>query len=180
MLGSRMIDLLVALVSMFVAPADVDALRSTAPAYLTMNSAREHLAASIVAGAITRTEPAALLSIAHHESRYTSSVVTPEPGGRYSCGVMTPEPLTSRLACSEATQSIASGYLAGARHLRAWLDACARRGEGRGCALRGYAGAARRDCRAEPSLRSCVAASDFAARAALIVRAMRRYQGGAT
>ena len=132
--------------ALFVSPEDADALRRTAPAYLTHDTAVQHLAAARAMGMITATEPAMLLSIGHHESRYTRDVVTPEPGNRVSCGVMTPEPLYDRRACLLATESLARGYLAGARHLHGWIVAC--RGNV-ACAVRGYASCGRRaDCQA--------------------------------
>lgn len=179
-LQTRMLDIIVALVSMFVAPRDADALRSTAPTHLASSeAARPHVAAAVAIAVATRTRWSALLAIADHESNYRFDVVTPEPGGRFSCGVMTPEPLASRRACSSAAESLASGYLAGALHLRAWLDAC--RGDER-CALRGYAGAWTLRCDgADHGHRACAAARWFEARARQIEHAfMRARQEGAT
>lgn len=117
--------------------ADSEALRQTAPAYLTADTAREHLRAARVAGAIYRVDPALLLSIAHHESRYAYREVTLEAAGKVSCGAMTPEPTYDRDACLRASSSVLGGYLAGAAHLRTWLAAT--RGSLR-TALLGYAG----------------------------------------
>lgn len=172
MLATRMLEIIVALVSMFVSPDDADALTSTAPRYLTRDTAREHIAASVVIGTITRTDPSMLLSIAHHESRYQHGEVTPELGGKVSCGVMTPEPTYSRRACSDATRSIAAGYLAGARHLRGWLDVCR---DNERCAMLGYAGGfALIDACSREKKSGCYAPFVFEQRATLIMRALKR------
>ena len=107
-----------------------DGLEKTAPTYLTQSSAREHVAAATVAAIAYRVPRELLLSIAWHESRYTDAR-TPEAGGRVSCGVMTPEPLR---ACHDTI--MLDGYLAGAAHLRTWLDATRSTRD----ALLGYAG----------------------------------------
>ncbi len=100
-------------------PAEADALRATAPAYLTVESAAEHIRAAREAALVTGTDPALLLAIAWHESRYDPRVVTREPGHRVSCGVMTPVP---KRGCRGDELTLEGGYLAGARHLREWLD----------------------------------------------------------
>ncbi len=131
----------------------VSHLRSTAPTYLTTDAdARDHLASALVAGAAYAV-PALLSSIAWHESRYQQRQITPEVGGHASCGVMTPEP-TTRAGCRRATSTLLSGYLAGARHLRGWLDVC---GQNVACALWGYAGGYRliAACRAGVDSRGC-------------------------
>ncbi len=112
---------------------DVERLRVTAPSYLTTESAREHLGSARLAGSLTQIDPAILLSIAHHESRYSMHEVTQEQRGKASCGVMTPQPLAT---CRPA-QHLWESYLEGARHLRQWLTAA--RGSTR-YALTGYAG----------------------------------------
>jgi len=113
-------------------PADVEALRASAPTYLTTDTAREHLAAARVAAFWTRTREGLVLSVAWHESRYQSNVVSHEPGGLVSCGVMTPEPTTR---CDPGALVIQ--YLRGAEHLRVWLDA---EPASEHSALLGYAG----------------------------------------
>ncbi len=172
-LSSRMLDLIIAIVSLFVSPASADALRSTAPQHLvSVDVARPHVGAAATIATMTRTRWSALLAIAAHESNYKHDEVTPEPGGRFSCGVMTPEPLTSRRACSAAAASLASGYLAGAMHLRVWLDTC--RGNER-CALRGYAGAWTLRCDGvDKASRPCAAARWFEQRARDIEHAFAR------
>lgn len=110
---------------------DAEALRQTDPTDLTLPLAAEHLTAARVAAREFKVDPNLLLAIAWHESRYTIAR-TAEPGGLVSCGVMTPEPMPT---CSSS--SIEAGYRAGAKHLRAWLDACHNRTH---CALIGYAG----------------------------------------
>lgn len=106
----------------------------TAPAQLTEAAALEHAHAALTAGLMFDVDPALLLAIAHHESRYDATARTREPGGKWSCGVMTPVPQASG-ACTVST--VIAGYLAGAAHLRTWLDAA--RGDVR-LALVGYAG----------------------------------------
>jgi len=162
-----LLELLVLVVTVLVPPSRADALCTTAPHYLTRDSASIHLAASTVTGLATGTDPALLLSIAHHESRYAYRVVAAEPGRKISCGVMTPEPTHDRDACRETTSSIAAGYLAGARHLRHWFDACH---GNRRCALLGYAGgyALIAACARGEQLRGCFAPDVFSSRAALI------------
>lgn len=149
-------EIATALVSLFVSPGQADALRRTAPTYLTTETAQANIAAATVAAILTGTDSLELLSVAHHESRYVQDAITPEPpitiGGhvypRWSCGVLTPEPMLDLAACRENTRSLAAGYLAGARHLRHWLDGAdspCRRLHGpqqRWCALRGYGGRA--------------------------------------
>jgi len=109
----------------------------TAPSYLTADAAMDHAEAAVIAAAIYDVDPALLLSIGWHESRYDGTEITPEVGGKFSCGPMTPEPLTSRAACERATSTLLGGYLAGAAHLRTWIDMM--RGNMR-MALLGYAG----------------------------------------
>ena len=131
------------------APLGAEGLRQTAPDLLTGDSAREHAFAAELASVAFDVDRDVLLAIAHHESRYSFREVTPEAGGRFSCGTMTPEPLADRSACESARASVLAGYVAGARHLRGWIDAC--RGQQR-CALLGYAGgwAAIRACSVGP------------------------------
>src|SRR5262245_22991280 len=162
-----LLELLVLVVTVLVPPSRADALCTTAPHYLTRDSASMHLAAASVTGLATGTEPALLLSIAHHESRYAYRVVAAEPGRKISCGVMTPEPTHDVAACRDTTISIAAGYLAGARHLRHWFDACH---GNRRCALLGYAGgyALIAACARGEQLRGCFAPDVFTGRAALI------------
>lgn len=163
-----------------VADVDADAFRTTAPRHLTLESAREHLWAATVAALAFDEDRDVLLSIAHHESNYEHQAVTVEPeigtGRRVSCGVMTPEPIAS---CPRG-MTVLSGYLAGARHLRAWLDAY--RGNLH-AALLGYAGGGEHGlvgaCRRgpviiRPGVDACGTARVFLWRAALIRRALAR------
>lgn len=128
-----------------VTDSDAEALRSTAPAYLTLDKAKEHLAAARLAAAAYRVNADYALAIAWHESRYTVEAATLEPrdprtgAPRWSCGVMTPKPMTNRSLCMENTRSALAGYMAGAEHMREWVDQC--RGNLH-CALRGYGGKA--------------------------------------
>jgi soluble lytic murein transglycosylase-like protein len=134
---------------LLASPADVERLRASAPAYLTTESARVHLAASKAAGAEHGVDDELMRRIAWHESRFTIDAVTPEPGDRVSCGVMTPEPVAR---CGLETTSALAGYDAGARHLALWTRLVGRRD-----ALLAYAGgrALVRICRAEPSDARC-------------------------
>ena len=113
-----MITLIAAFFGWFVSASDAQALQRTAPEPITFEFAVENLAAARVAGAAFRVDPDLLLAVAAHESRYAASAVTQEPHGLVSCGVMTPEPVAS---CKP--QTVLDGYLAGAKHLRAWMDA---------------------------------------------------------
>lgn len=127
--------------------AEARALRSWDPVDLTDASAAAHLAAARSAAVAEGVDPYLLLYIAWHESRFNPRERTPESGGRESCGVMTPFP---RARC--ARRPLVGQYLAGAKHLRGWFDAC--RGNAR-CALLGYAGGYRliRACRRGPMRR---------------------------
>ena len=99
---------------------DSDALRHTAPSYLTEEAARTHLAAATLAGEAFSVDPALLLAVAWHESRYDAGAQSREPGRRWSCGAMTPEPHAE--PCAPVELTAVGGYVAGARHLRMWLD----------------------------------------------------------
>lgn len=131
-----------------VTDGDGEALYSTARGtYLTRESAGEHVLAARVAAFAYGVDADLLLSIAHHESRYDISEVTWEPPApkdpkrrpRWSCGVMTPKPMHDRKLCLENTRSALAGYMAGAEHLREWLQLCNQNVD---CALRGYGGKA--------------------------------------
>jgi hypothetical protein len=150
-------------------PAEAEALRATAPTYLTAESAAAHVFHARVAAALTGTDPALLLAIAWHESNYRVDYVQREPGGeahdthrrlrvRYSCGVMTPTP---NERCRPEDLVIGGGYLTGARHLREWMDL---RPRGLYGALVGVAGAGWRARRF---------ARDMLVRSARIRRALR-------
>ncbi len=93
-------------------------VRRTAP-YMAPEDAHAHATAAVIAGIAYDVDPAVLLAIGWHESRYDHAAVTVEEGGKVSCGVMTPEPI----ARCPSKPSLAAGYLAGAAHLRTWIDA---------------------------------------------------------
>lgn len=132
-----MISYLVTLFAFYhPSPQDVEALRQSAPYYLTAETAEDHLVAARVAARRYRLDPDLVLAIAHHESRYVVDTVTPESGGRVSCGVMTPTPI-DRDSCPTSDTKIEEGYMIGAAHLRGWFDVCK---ENRYCALLGYSG----------------------------------------
>lgn len=140
-------SLIIAVLSLlFTTPDDVEALRSTAPAYLTTETARIHLSAARIAAHVYNVDPDLLLAVAHHESRYNATARTPEPLNKTSCGVMTPIP---KQTC--VTPDLVDGYLEGAAHLREWLDAT---GGDERLALIGFAGGYKllRACAAGPVL----------------------------
>lgn len=139
--------ILAVIVSLFVPTAESEAFRSTAPDYLTVESAAEHLYTAQIAAAEQGVDPDLLLSIAFHESHYDQTARTPEPGHKISCGVMTPVPGAT---CTNGT--LLDGYRAGAAHLREWLIAM--HGNERQ-ALIGYAGgyALLRGCAAGPVMK---------------------------
>lgn len=128
---------LLSLLCWFFSPSwnDIEALRKSAPFYLTTETAETHLVAARGAAYAYRLDSDLLLSIAHHESRYMLNAVSLEPGGKESCGVLTPVPLPRGSCDSEPTA--ADGYREGAKHLRGWMDVCGNRIR---CALLGYAG----------------------------------------
>jgi hypothetical protein len=168
------VSLLVSLwLAMQSTPAEADALRGTAPGYLTPWSASLHLGAARVAADRYGVDADTLLAIAHHESRFSPGTRTMEPpdsaGARVSCGVMTPVPKRS---CADLDLTVLGGYLAGAAHLRTWMDACHARDHWRHdvhdreilrCALWAYAGGRgfRAFCRAHEGRAGCDAVVKF-------------------
>ena len=178
---TTLIATLLGLLAPDVTDAEADALRSTAPAMLTRELARDHLAAARVVAASSGLDPAMLLAIAAHESNYEPfpKNITPEPPARdgaprWSCGAMTPTPITDYAECTRIAKSTLAGYLAGADHLITdWFRPC--RGNLR-CMLRGYAGAwtVRDQCAGADQPRSCRAAWWFEARAHQIRQALTR------
>jgi hypothetical protein len=116
--------------------AESDALRQTAPAYLTTQAeAAQHLAASTFAGELFSVDPTLLLAIAYRESRYTLGVTGAAVRGRHACGLLQPQ--MHQASCDR--QTILGGYLEGAEHLRVWMDTKSCHGDIT-CALLGYAG----------------------------------------
>lgn len=167
-----MIRLLVALLCSLVDPRVhqlASGILATDAVDVSTAEAAEHAWAAVVAADVVGGDPALLLSIAWHESRYHATERTPEVGGKVSCGVMTPEPGRS---CPAATMTVLGGYLAGAEHLRGWMVAC--RGHEH-CALLGYAGGGRliRLCQDQPDLRACQTPRVFLGRAAMIAAERR-------
>jgi len=165
-------------------PAEVQALQATAPQYLTQAAAAQHLGAARVAGEKYGIDPAVLLSVAYHESRFVVGLRTLESRGRVSCGVMTPIP---HERCTPEELTLLGGYLAGAEHLRTWIDVCHAADHWRHdvndeviqrCALWAYAGGRgfRAYCGAHPGSPGCDAVRLFEARARMIHRAL----GGAS
>ena len=153
-----------------ITPSDANALRSTAPEYLTTATAAVHLGAARAEGDRYHVRPSDLLAIAWHESRYAPRTVTPEPGARVSCGVMTPTP---QARCNAVELTVVGGYAAGASHLRVWLDVC--RGD-RACALGGYAGGygLGQACARDVRLEACAVVRQFLWRSDAISRAIGR------
>jgi hypothetical protein len=127
-------------------PEAIEALRASAPNDLSPSSAAVHLAAATVAARHVQVDRDLLLAIAWHESRYVTGAVGREHDGLVSCGVMTPEPTTRN-----ARAMLTDEYLAGARHLKTWIDATGSLKAG----LLGYAGGWRliKACAAGPVLR---------------------------
>lgn len=169
-----MLHLIIALaMRLNVTDADAEALRRTAPEPVSLEQARENIAAARYAGMIYDLDPDLLLSIAAHESHYKADAVGPEPGGKVSCGSMTPIPVAS---CKVAP-TVLEGYLAGAHHLRVdWLGAV----KDETLALRGYAGgyALIRACalgpvEIRPGVDGCKTPDVFRARASWIKRERR-------
>jgi len=161
-------------------PAEAQGLQETAPAYLTQASAAQHLGAARIAGGWYNVDPVMLLSMTHHESRFVVDLQTPESGGRVSCGVMTPEP---KERCEATELTLLGGYLAGAAHLRTWIDVCQAADHGRHdtddeviqrCALWAYAGGRHFHayCVAHPGRAGCDAVDKFEERARIIRRAL--------
>jgi hypothetical protein len=166
-------------------PAEAEALRTSAPAYLTLWSATQHLGAARVAGGHFDVDVATILAIAHHESRFISDTQTQEPpdsgGSRVSCGVMTPVP---KRHCDDLELTLLGGYLAGAAHLRQWMDICHSMDwkhdvddmEILRCAMWSYAGGPgfRGRCARHRNLPGCGAVQQFEERARVIRRALGR------
>ncbi len=108
------------IINALLAPqSDAEALRSTAPSYLTVESAEAHLFAARIAGGIYDVEPDLLLAIAWHESRYTVKTVGPLVRGKRACGVL--QPIMER-AC-DPNPTLLGGYIEGAGHVREWVRA---------------------------------------------------------
>lgn len=131
-----LIKIFIALLSV-LSRQDAEGVRRMAPAYLTIEEATVHTLAARVAAATYDVDADELLAIAYRESRYQQKAKGPESGNRYSCGVMQPSPTTSSSLCEQQTSSLLAGYMAGAKHLHDWFEAC--RGI-RACAHVGYAG----------------------------------------
>lgn len=166
-------------------PAEAEALRETAPAYLSLWSASQHLGAARFAAVRFDVDAAILLAVAYHESRFLIGVRTREPpdagGSRVSCGVMTPVP---KRRCSALELTLLGGYLSGAKHLRQWMDVChakehwrhdVRDAEILHCALWAYAGGSgfRGSCVSHSGLSGCGAVEQFEERARVIRRVLR-------
>lgn len=128
----ELLEILLRLVVMFQDPRDVEALRRTAPSYLSEETAGTNLAAARIAGALYGIQPEIALAIAWHESRYQPGVIGPIVRGKRACGVMQHTPVVK---CPKS--SLLRDYLIGARHLKEWIRA--QRGDLER-ALIGYAG----------------------------------------
>lgn len=126
-------SIILVLLSLLVPDSDAAALQKTAPSYLTVETARMHLAAARVAAEIHDVDADLLLSVAWFESRYTVNTVGPNVRGKHACGVLQP---TMETACAQAP-TLLGGYLQGAKHVREWIDAA--HGNMR-TAMLGYAG----------------------------------------
>lgn len=131
-----LVKIFIALLSI-LSRQDAEGVRRMAPAYLTIEEATAHTLAARVAAAAYDVDPDELLAIAYRESRYQQKAKGPESGNRYSCGVMQPSPTTNAAECGRQTSSLLAGYVAGAKHLHDWFEACRSH---RVCAHIGYAG----------------------------------------
>lgn len=149
-------------------PAEAAALAATDPDDLTVEAAAEHIRVAREVSIVTSTDPAVLLAIAWHESRYVVNNITKEPGRRVSCGVMTPVP---KKRCGLDELTIDGGYLAGAVHYAEWLGRCR---ENVACADLAYAGGMGlvRACARGRRLKACAVHSQFERRAAMIRRTL--------
>jgi hypothetical protein len=127
-----MFTIITVLTWLWASSPDVEALRKTAPRYLTTETAAEHLVAARLAASAYNLDADMLLSTAYYESHYMLNVVGPLVRGKRACGVMQPIMETK---CESET--LLAGYFVGAKHYRAWYDAC--RGNER-CAILGYGG----------------------------------------
>lgn len=128
-----MLTVIVWILAALVGPNDAsERLRLSAPTYLDEERAVVHLWSARVAAVVAHEDASDLLAIAWHESRYTSNVVTVEPGNRVSCGVMTPAPHAP--PCVD--RPLVEQYLEGALHLHEWREQLG------GNAMLGYAGLA--------------------------------------
>jgi hypothetical protein len=123
--------LLRVILSWCVSAGDAAALQRTAPEPIASEVAVEHISAARAAGMQFDVDPDLVLAISAHEGRYQHGVVTREHDGLVSCGAMTPEPVAS---CRP--QTVLEDYLAGAGHLRTWINAT----RDLRTALLGYAG----------------------------------------
>lgn len=152
---------------------DVQGLQASAPQDLTISTARTNMISARVAGSMYAIDPDLLLSIAWHESRFQINVRTRLPTtSLQSCGVMTPTPVASA-QCAVQSSSTLAGYLAGASHLRTWLNASHNNVE---LALGGVSGGYHfiAACRTEPTRAVCRTPQVFLARARRI-RALREH-----
>jgi hypothetical protein len=167
-------QLIAAVFTLFTSIVDVpaaEALVGTAKdTRLTVEVAAQHVAAARFAAVFTHTDPDLLLAIAHHESRYESTVVGPLVRGKRACGVLQHVPITAK--CPEP--SILRDYVNGAKHLAEWIHA--QRGDIKR-ALIGYAGgyALLELCDRGEAPRACSIASYHLARAKHIQGAREIY-----
>ncbi len=161
-------------------PSEARALQETAPTYLTRATAAQHLGGARIGGARYGIDPALLLSVAYHESRFVVDLRTHESHDRVSCGVMTPVP---QERCSPEDLTLLGGYLAGAAHLRVWIDVCHAVDHWQHdvndeailqCALWAYAGGRgfRARCSADRERLGCDVVEKFEERARMIRRAL--------
>ena len=167
-----MTALIAVILALFSPRADAEALARTAPSDLSIGAAVLHLGAARAAALETGTDPELVLSISWHESRYVSNAVGVEPGGRVSCGVLTPEPVAR---CGRV--GLVDQYVAGARHLRVWMDAT----PSLHAALLGFAGGYRLIAMCQrgpviirPGVDACLTPEVFMWRAAWIRRELAR------
>jgi hypothetical protein len=126
-------QILVAFFSLFVSTSEAEVLMRLPDTQLTIDTAKQHIAAAQIAGAAAGIDPDLILVISYHESRFELDVVGPTLGNnKRACGVMQHVPIAR---CPEP--SMLRDYVDGAQHLATWIKA--QRGDvSRG--LIGYAG----------------------------------------
>jgi hypothetical protein len=159
-------QILVALFTLFVSTSDAEVLAKLPGTKLTVESARQHIAAARIAGAIAEIDPNLILVISYHESRFELDAVGPTlSNNKRACGVMQHVPVAR---CPEP--SMLRDYVDGAQHLATWIKA--QRGDvGRG--LIGYAGgyALLKKCDLGEAPKACSIARIHLARAARLKHA---------
>lgn len=112
-------QLLVAFFSLFVSTAEAEVLTRLPDTRLTIDTAKQYIAAARIAGAIADVDPDLILVISYHEARFELDVVGPTlSNNKRACGVMQHVPVAR---CPEP--SMLRDYVDGAQHLATWIKA---------------------------------------------------------